>query len=188
MYHKIKKEIGVVYKSKYNRKRENQVTLLMISNGEKRHYLALKSISTTNEYNRPIRSLSRLLRGITSNHNRDFYCMGCFHSFRTYNVLKKHKRLCGKHDYCHVEMPEEDKKILKHNHGNKSLKAPFTIYTDLECLLRKEQSCQNNSEKSYTERKAKNEPSGYSLSLICSFDETKNRNFFYRGKYCIENL
>ena len=86
MYHKIKKEIGVVYKSKYNRKRENQVTLLMISNGEKRHYLALKSISTTNEYNRPIRSLSRLLRGITSNHNRDFYCMGCFHSFRTYNV------------------------------------------------------------------------------------------------------
>ena len=102
----------------------------MISNGEKRHYLALKSISTTNEYNRPIRSLSRLLRRITSNHNRDFYCMGCFHSFRTYNVLKKHKRLCGKHDYCHVEMPEEDKKILKHNHGNKSLKAPFTIYTD----------------------------------------------------------
>ena len=130
MYHRIKKKIGVVYKSKYNRKRENQVTLLMISNGEKRHYLALKSISTTNEYNRPIRSLSRLLRGITSNHNRDFYCMGCFHSFRTYNVLKKHKRLCGKHDYCHVEMPEEDKKILKHNHGNKSLKAPFTIYTD----------------------------------------------------------
>ena len=87
MYHTIKKEVGAVYKSKYNRKRENQVALLMISNGEKRHYLALKIISTTNGCNRPIRSLSRLLRGITSNHNRDFYCMGCFHSFRTDNVL-----------------------------------------------------------------------------------------------------
>ena len=33
---------------------------------------------------------------------------------------------------------------------------------------------QNNPEKSYTERKAKHEPSGYSLGLIYSFDSTKN--------------
>ena len=57
------------------------------------------------------------------------------------------------------------------------MKAPFTIYVDLECLLKKEQSCQNNSEKSYTERKVKHEPSGYSLSLICLFDAAKNKLF-----------
>ena len=53
-----KKEIGVAYRSKYNRKRENQVDLLMITNGEKWHYLPLRSIPTDDGYNRPIRSLS----------------------------------------------------------------------------------------------------------------------------------
>ena len=120
----------------------------------------MKSLFTTNGYNRPVISLSRLHRGITANNNGGFYCRGCLHSFRTDNVLKKHESLRDKQDYCHAEMPTEDNKILKYNHGEKSLKAPFTIYADLECLLVKEQSCQNNPEKSYTKRKAKHEPSG----------------------------
>ena len=62
------------------------------------------------------------------------------------------------------------------------------IYADLECLLKKEQSCQNNAENSYTEKKAKHKPSGYSLSLICSFDETKNKRKFYRRKDCFEKF
>ena len=92
------------------------------------------------------------------------------------------------YDYCHVDMPKEDEKILKYNHGEKSLKAPFTIYADLECLLKKEQSHQNNPENSYTQRKAKHKPSGYSLGLICSFDGTKNRHNFYRRKDCIKRF
>ena len=60
----------------------------MITNGRKQHYLALKSIPTTDEYNRPIRSFFRLCRGITSNHNADFYCMGCLYPFHTDNALK----------------------------------------------------------------------------------------------------
>ena len=34
-------------------------------------------------------------------------------------------------------MPKRFEKILKYNHGEKSLKAPFAIYPDLECLLKK---------------------------------------------------
>ena len=68
------------------------------------------------------------------------------------------------------------------------LKAPFIIYPDLECLLKKKQSRQNNFENSYTQRKSKHKPSGYSLKLICSFDETKNRRKFYKRKDCIENF
>ena len=55
-------------------------------------------------------------------------------------------------------------------------------------MLKKEQSCQNNPKNSYTERKAKHKPSGYSLSLICSFDETRNRRKFYRRKDCIKKF
>ena len=50
-------------------------------------------------------------------------------------------------------MPNEENKILKYNHGEKSSKAPFMIYADLECFLEKMHPCQNNPEKSYTEKK-----------------------------------
>ena len=58
-------------------------------------------------------------------------------------------------------MPE-DNKILKYNPGEKSLKVLFMIYADLECLLRKIDSCQNDPKISSTEKKAKHKPSGYS--------------------------
>ena len=50
-------------------------------------------------------------------------------------------------------MPNEGNKMLKYNYGEKSLKAPFIIYADLQCLLEKMHSCQNNFEKSFTEKK-----------------------------------
>ena len=154
---------------------------------DKWHYVALKSVRTTDGFNRPIRSLSRLFRGITANNNGDFYCLGFLHSFRTDNALKRYERLCD-NDYCHVEMPTEDNNILKYNNGEKSLKASFTIYANLECLLIKEQSCQNNPKEPYTERKAKHEPSGYSLSLISSFNSKENKHNVNRGRDCIEKF
>ena len=51
-------------------------------------------------------------------------------------------------------MPKWVEKKLKYNLGEKSLKAPFAIYLDLEWWLKKEQFCENNySEKFYTKRK-----------------------------------
>ena len=115
----------------------------MITDGDKNwHYLTVKSIS-------------KLLRGITSNHNGDFYCLNCFHSYTTRNKLKKkNENVCRNHDFCHVTIPDEDSKILKYNPGEKSLKVPFIIYADLEDLLEKIDTYQNNPEKSYTEKKS----------------------------------
>ena len=47
-----------------------------------------------------------------------------------------------------VEMPNDNNKTLKYNHGEKSMRAPFIIYADSECWLEKMHSCQNNPEKS----------------------------------------
>ena len=79
-------------------------------------------------------------------------------------------------------MPDEDNEILKYIPGEKSLKVLFTIYADLECLLRKINICQNNPEKSYTEKKAMHRPSGYSLVACCSFDKSKRKIKYYRGE------
>ena len=85
----------------------------MITNGEKWHYAALKSVRTDDGFNRPMKSLSRLFRGITSNHNGDFYCLNCLRSFRTDNVFKRHERLCDNNEYCSAEMPTQFNKTLK---------------------------------------------------------------------------
>ena len=117
--------------------------------------------------------MSALLRGITSNHDGDFYCLNCFHSYTTENKLKKQEKVCNDHDYYCVETPDEFNKILKYNHGEKSLKTPAIIYADLECLLEKMYSCQNNPEKFYTEKKTKHTSSGYSMFTSYSCDPTK---------------
>ena len=71
------KEIRHAYKSKYNLNRENQVILLMITDGKKWHYLAVKT-------------LSALFRRTAGNSHEDFYCLNCFQSYTTENKLKKH--------------------------------------------------------------------------------------------------
>ena len=83
-------------------------------------------------------------------------------------------------------MPDENNKILKYNPGEKSLNIPFIFHADLECLFQKIDTCQNNPEKSYTEKKAKHKPSGYSLVTYSSFDKLKIECNYYRGKDCME--
>ena len=52
----------------------------MITDGKTRHYLVVKK-------------LSAIFRGITSNHKEDFYCLKCFHSFRTKNNIKMYAKI-----------------------------------------------------------------------------------------------
>ena len=118
---------------------------------------------------------------MSSNHRGDF-CLNSFNSYTTKNKLKEHKEICNNHDRHHIEMPKQAEKILKYIHGEKSLKVPFTIYLDLEYLLKKQQSCQNNPEKSYTEKKAIHEPSGWAMFRSCSFVEKENKLNYYRGQ------
>ena len=167
------KQINIAYKSKNNLTQKRQIILLMISDGQKWHYLV---------------NLSRLLRGVTSNHKEDFYCLNCFHSYRTENELEAHKKICENHDYCHVEMPTKNDNIIKYNHGEKSMKLLFVIYADLECLLEKMSTCINNPNESSTTKINKHTPSGYSIFTHCSFDKSKNKLNYYRGKDCMNKF
>lgn len=106
----------------------------MIDDGEKQHYPA-------------VNKLPALLRGITSNNNGDFYCLDFRHSFRAKNKLKNNKNICENHNYCQIEMPKENNNVLKYNYREKSMKAPFVIYADLECLFKKMSTCHNDTEK-----------------------------------------
>ena len=77
------KKIHIAYKSKHNLTCEKQLTLLMISNGENQDYLVIKG-------------LPALLKGTTSSHNKDFYCLNCFCAYTTKNKLDEHKKYMRK--------------------------------------------------------------------------------------------
>ena len=143
--------------------------LLMITDGKKWHFRAVKC-------------LSALFKRITSKHEGDFYCLNCFQSYTTENKLKKHKKVCENHDYCYVEMPEKNNKLLKYN------KVPFIIYADLESLLEKMNTCLNNPENSSTTKVNKHTSSCYSLFTHCSFDTIQNKLDYYRVKYCMKSF
>ena len=85
-------------------------------------------------------------------------------------------------------MPKEDNKILKYNHGEKSMNVPFIIYADLESLLEKMNTCHSDPKKSSTTKINKHTPSAYSLFTHCSFDKTKNKLDYYRGKNSMKNF
>ena len=80
----------------------------------------------------------------------------------------------------------EDTKILQFNQYKTSDKAPFIIYTDLECIIEKIDGFKNNPENSSTTKVSQHIPSGFSMSTISSFRSTENRNNDYRGKDCMK--
>ena len=85
-------------------------------------------------------------------------------------------------------MPIKGNNTIKYNHGEKSIKIPFTIYADLECLLEKMSTRQNNPNESSTIKINKHTPSGYSIFTNCSFDESKNKISYYRGDDCMKKF
>ena len=108
MYAK-KEKTYPAYVSKHNLNLEKQVILSMIPNIAGWHYLAVKK-------------LSAVLRGITSKHHSDFYCLNCFRSFATENNFQSHEIVYENKDFCNIIMPSEDTKILKFNQDQNLIK------------------------------------------------------------------
>ena len=95
--------------------------------------------------------------------------------------------MCENHDYCYVQMPNEENKILEYKENQKSKKAQFVIYSDLESLLEKTNDDDNNENKQTTIVNNQT-PSGYSVYTQCSFDDNKNKLYYYRGEDYIEKF
>ena len=100
-----KKDIYTVHRSEHNVKCKNQVNLLMIEDGEKRHYTAIKNIS-------------RLLSKLNKKTRRAYhFCMNCLNGFRTESARNKHYEYCSSNGHVKVNMPTEEKKWLKFHDG-----------------------------------------------------------------------
>ena len=123
-----------------------------------------------------------------SKHDGDFYCLNCFHSFKTKNKFELDKKLHENKDFCDVAMPSDNTKILEFNQYWKPDKTPSIIYADIESFILKKDECKNNSEKSSTIKVGENNPCGYSMSLIWTFACIENKHNAYSDQHCIKNF
>ena len=143
----------------------HHVILLLISEGEKKHYCLIKS-------------MSRLLSSQTSTHgHKKLYCPRCLNSFGRQDLLDKHLELCGDNEAVRIKMPEKGT-CLQFKNNHKRMDVPFVIYADFESIMRKLRSVQKSLENAkrkaqsaYTEKKILHVPVSFCYYVLCSFDD-----------------
>ena len=162
------------YISKCNFGKKHQVVLVKIDDEEgKWHFLAVPSNLDVDGFRRPKKVISRLFEGISSKSHGDFYCYGCFYSFRTEIALKNHGDLCKNNKFTKIELPNEAKKFKEYKLGVKALKMNTVIYADFESILLPYSACekQNETNKSINKHVA----CGYSINVVDNHKKHVNK-------------
>ena len=108
--------------------------------------------------------------------------------FARENKRGSYKKVYENQNFCNSVMPSEYTKILEFNQCQKSDKAPFIIYADLECLIEKIDGCKNNPENSFTIKVSEHIPAAFSMSTISWFKGIENKHDIYRGKDCMKKF
>ena len=156
---KKSQNIYTVRRSKHNVECKKQVNLLMIEDGGKRHYTAIKNIS-------------RLLSKLNGRTRRPYhYCINCLNGFRTASARDKHYEYCSSNGHVKVNMPTGKEKWLKFHDGQYQFKVPFMLYADFESILKpvderyrdkmNTMKAGRKGKAPYTEKISKHVPSGW---------------------------
>ena len=115
-----------------------------------------------------VKCMSRLLqRQSTKNRCKRFYCDNCLNGFTSEEVLRDHEIYCGGGDCVRSEYPKEGEYVSFKSYS-KTVKHPFVIYADFECFTTPVETVNNNSNKAYTAKYQKHEPSGFCYYVKCS--------------------
>ena len=168
----------IVRKSKL--KEGKVVDLLLIEDGERRHYTTIKN-------------LSRLLRSSTSSHKgKHYFCRNCLQGFHSLESKNKHYQYCLDNEAVRTEMPKKDS-FVKFCSGQYQFKVPFVIYADFEAILQNVQTKEDKdaikslgSQISYTRNINRHVPSGFCTYSTFAYGEVPNPTFQYRGEDCVE--
>ena len=173
-------------RSERNVKCKKQVNLLMIVDGEKRHYTTIKSIS-------------RLLSKLNGKTRRAYhFCMNCLNGFRKASARDKHYEYCISNGYVKFKMPSEKEKWLKFHDGQYQFKVPFMLYADFESILKpvderyrdrmNTMKTERKGKASYTEKINTHVPSGWCVHSTFAYGDVPDPLKMYRGKDCVEKF
>ena len=130
---------------------DRHINLMMIENGERRHFCLIKS-------------MSRLLAGLTKHGHTAYYCDFCLHRFARKETLDAHLVDCEQHGAQKIKMPTDQ--WLRFDKHHFQLAVPYVIYADFESILVKRSTCQPDPSDSSTTAVANHLPCGYAYFVI----------------------
>ena len=147
------------------------LNLLLITEGEKKHYCLLKNFN-------------KFMHNQTKNNGRKHFCMYCLQGFSSERVLNNHKVDCieinGKQS---IKMPAPGSTVAFKNY-RRQLPAPFVIYADFEAITEKV-----SQKKSHTEQYQKHTACGYGYKVVCCYDDKFSKSIkIYRGEMAIHKF
>ena len=150
-----------VYICRKGKEYTRSVNLMLITDGNKKHYVALKS-------------LKRLLSSQKSKHKEpQHFCTNCLQGFATEIFRDEHYQYCKSNEAVRTEMPVT-KLIVEYLDGQYQFKVPFMMYADFESILQPIQGASNDPGISSTRGVNVHIPSGWCVYSKFAYGEVSN--------------
>ena len=147
-----------------------RINVILTKQGENTHYSLVKR-------------LTAFLYDQNRHNESKPFCERCLHGYKTRDLLERHKPKCKGllKSSTRTEMSKEGENKMTFKTFYKQMKAPYVVYADFECILRKINTCEPDNSRSFTMKTEKHEPCGFSY-LIARSDWQTYGPFTYRGE------
>ena len=164
-----------IYICRKGREYNRVANLMLITDGEKKHYVAIKS-------------LGRLLSMQNSKHKESqHFCTNCLQGFADQHSRDEHYVYCRSNESVRIDMPVKIP-IVEYSDGQHQFKVPLIMYADFESILEPIQGARNNPSLSSTRGVNNHTPSGWCLYSRFAYGDLDKPLSQYRGSDCVEKF
>ena len=154
---------------------ERIIYLMIISENNRKHYVAIKS-------------LSRLLSSENTKHKgKEYFCMNCLQGFKEESSRDEHIGYCIDNESVKVEMQHKNPRV-EFCDGQFQFKVPFIMYADFESIPEPIQGPGNDLRISSTRAIGNQVPSGWCIHSEFAYGKIENPLKLYRGKDCVKKF
>ncbi|KYN10054.1 hypothetical protein ALC57_17743, partial [Trachymyrmex cornetzi] len=119
---------------------------------------------------------------IEGQNGQKYICDRCLHYFHSNEKLQLHIVDCQRINDCAIRLPSNDDKWLNFNNYNRRKRVPFVVYADLECILKKTDSDQDESTLTYQYH---HQVFSIGYYVRCSYDNSLSKYRFRRDPDCV---
>ena len=164
-----------VYICRKGKEYTRSANLILITDGNRKHYVAIKS-------------LARLLSSQNSKHKESqHFCTNCLQGFPTEKSRNEHHSYCRHNEAVRIEMPVK-KPTVEYSDGQYQFKVPFMMYADFESILEPIQRASNDPGISSMRGVNVHTPSGWCVYSKFAYGEVRNPCSQYRGLNYVEKF
>ena len=121
-----------------------------------------------------VKRLTALLYDQNRHNESKHFCERCLHGYSRWDLLERHKPECEGllKSPTRTNMPKQGENKMSFTNHHKQMRAPYVVYADFECLVRKISTCEPDNKKSFTMKTEKHEPCGFSYLVVRSDGRT----------------